>query len=254
MGSVRQNNSLGYPIGGKEAGAKLVFGLNESGQPVPIFDARRGRACNLTCPQCGLPLVARKGEIKIHHFAHASGSICADEAGALETQAHRFAKEVLAGSSLLLPSFRYLGETGDTVEVRSVAIEETRGKIRPDVVCDIDWRDGSQNGEPHLLELAIEIKVTHRVTEQKAREFEAQRLRCIEIDIARYRYRSDEDIRRAIITEAPRRWIWKKPPMPIARPQWPSGPVPRRGSFKRPPPFPSEFTAEDWAAFNRRHP
>lgn len=247
-------NSLGYAIGGDNDEAKLVFGVDVAGRPVGIRDARRGAECGLACPQCAAPLVARKGDIKTHHFAHASGSLCVDEERALETQAHRFAKQTLEGASLLLPSFFYLGETGDHVVVRSVSIEESRGSIRPDLICKIAWEGGPPEKKRRLLELAVEIKVTHGADAAKAKIFAAQKLRCIEINIARYRHRSDEEIRRAVIAEAPRRWVWKKSPMPMARPEWPSGPVPRRGKVELPPLPPSEFTAEDWAAFNRRHP
>lgn len=250
---MRARNSLGFTIGVNDGEAMIVFGVDTAGLPVSIREARRGAQCDLACPQCAGPLIARKGDIKAHHFAHAPGSVCIDEEGALETQAHRFAKQALKGASLLLPSFNYLGEAGERVCVRSVSIEEGRSSIRPDLICEIAWVGSSTTG-PRLLELAVEIKVTHRVDATKAKMFAAQKLRCIEIDIASYRYCSDEQIVRAVIAEAPRRWVWKKPPMPIARPQWPTGPVPRRGKVKPPPPPPSEFTAEDWAAFNRRHP
>ena len=249
---MRIYNSLGYPIGVTDGEAKLVIGVDPAGRFIDIHQAERGAKCGLICPECGLPLIARKGEIKAHHFAHAPGHICIDETGALETQAHRFAKEVLVGASLLLPDFQYLGETGDRVTVSSAIIEESRGPIRPDLICGIVWKNKLTN-EPKTLELAIEIKVTHRVSAMKAASFAQQKLRCIEIDIARYRFCSDEEIKRAVIFEAPRRWVWKKPPMPIARPEVPNIAVPRTGKFSLPPPFPNEFTADDWAAFNRRH-
>lgn len=239
-------------MGGRSGEAKLVFGFSSEGHLVSIHDAPRGANCGVVCPECQVPLVARKGEIRIPHFAHSPGSDCIDEAGALETQAHRFAKNCLEGAVLLLPHFRYLDEAGVSVQVQEVVVEQTRGAIRPDLVCEIQW-NGSTTSAPKVLELAVEIKVTHRVDASKAIAFEAQKLRCIEIDISRYRHRTDDEIRRAVISEAPRRWVWKKPPMPITRPQWPTGPIPSGGSFKRPPPFPSEFTAKDWADFNRRH-
>jgi Competence protein CoiA-like family len=247
-------NSLGFMVGADEGSARLVFGVDKSGRMTGIDEAVRGAGCGLLCPECSAPLVARKGDIKVHHFAHAPGSGCLDEQGALETQAHRFAKEVLTGSSLLLPSFSYLGEAGDYVKVLAVSVEESRGPIRPDLVCSVAWEGGAPGRGPRVVELAVEIRVTHRVDAVKGKAFAEQRLRCIEIDLARYRYSSDDEIRRAVISDAPRRWVWKKPPMPVDRPVWPSGPVPRRGRTMRPPARPDEFTAEDWAAFNRRHP
>lgn len=94
--------------------------------------------------------------------------------------------------------------------------------------------------------------MTHGVNLVKGRLFAEQRLRCIEIDLSGHRYKDDAEIAAAVRSSAPRRWIWKKPPMPIKRPELPKGPVPRRGSFKRS--APPEIDVEGWADFNRRHP
>ncbi|WP_118987938.1 GIY-YIG nuclease family protein [Photorhabdus sp. CRCIA-P01] len=62
------------------ATAYLTFGINHSGQWQSIDDAKSGRT-DLVCPWCKMPLIARKGDIKAHHFAH-DGETCriSDEA------------------------------------------------------------------------------------------------------------------------------------------------------------------------------
>lgn len=52
----------------------LKYGLTEDGSLIPIEDAPRGKT-SLICLYCGTPLIARKGKIKSHHFAH-SGPTC----------------------------------------------------------------------------------------------------------------------------------------------------------------------------------
>ncbi len=248
---MKVRNALGHVIGGGDGDARLVLGRTLAGELIGIEEVGSGLACALTCPECAATLVAKKGPVRAHHFAHAPGADCVDEVGALETQAHRLAKTVLAGSNLLLPSFEYLGEPGPQVEVRDVEIETMRGAVRPDLICQVAWRpEGSADAK--LIELAVEIKVTHGVNLVKAGLFAEQRLRCIEIDLSRYRYKDDAEITAAVRSSAPRRWVWKKGRMPIARPELPKGPVPRRGSFKRP--APPEIDVEGWADFNRRHP
>lgn len=39
---------------------------------VDVADVPSGRACGCICPSCGLPLIAKKGEVKDWHFAHDS--------------------------------------------------------------------------------------------------------------------------------------------------------------------------------------
>jgi hypothetical protein len=52
----------------------LKFGINERNRLVGIADVTSGKT-NLVCPYCGGGLVAKKGKVKEHHFAHA-GETC----------------------------------------------------------------------------------------------------------------------------------------------------------------------------------
>lgn len=47
----------------------LPFGLKD-GKLVNVGQVDRGLACGCTCPACSGPLIARKGDVRIHHFAH----------------------------------------------------------------------------------------------------------------------------------------------------------------------------------------
>ena len=71
----------------------IPYGLAADGQPIHIADVPRGLACNSICPNCKAALVAKKGRIKQHHFAHASepGSGCTPE-----SYLHATAKILLA--------------------------------------------------------------------------------------------------------------------------------------------------------------
>lgn len=55
---------------------KLTFGSDAEGHAVHISETERGAACGCVCPGCGKPLIARKGEVTEHHFAHADGGDC----------------------------------------------------------------------------------------------------------------------------------------------------------------------------------
>ncbi|MGA0588642.1 competence protein CoiA family protein [Dyella sp. KRB-257] len=51
----------------------IPFALRESDQRfVGVGDVAAGLACGCICPSCKSRLIARKGAIKVWHFAHAS--------------------------------------------------------------------------------------------------------------------------------------------------------------------------------------
>ena len=75
---------------------KLPVGIDkDTGSLLRIDEVRRGLGCNCLCPGCETPLVARKGELKAHHFAHhtpppESTLSCAESA------LHKWAKNIVA--------------------------------------------------------------------------------------------------------------------------------------------------------------
>ena len=54
---------------------KLAYGMH-NGRLRYIDDVERGLNCGCICPSCGRPLVARKGPVKVAHFAHHQGGDC----------------------------------------------------------------------------------------------------------------------------------------------------------------------------------
>jgi len=65
--------------------ATIPFGLDSDGDWRNASKVPRGLECGCVCPECGNRLVARQGEVLVHHFAHHSRSDCrnAAEAGVL---------------------------------------------------------------------------------------------------------------------------------------------------------------------------
>lgn len=54
----------------------ISFGLRERDEAiVDVYAVQRGRACGCICPSCRTPLIARPGEEKACHFAHASRNV-----------------------------------------------------------------------------------------------------------------------------------------------------------------------------------
>lgn len=53
---------------------RYIFALDSNGQRIHIRDATSG--AGYVCPCCGSPMVARKGQIVSHHFAHKANFVC----------------------------------------------------------------------------------------------------------------------------------------------------------------------------------
>lgn len=138
---------------------KLPFGLL-NGQLVDITEVESGLACNCVCPACGLQLVAKKGEIKEHHFAHHDSEECS---GAVETALHIYAKNILEKNKRIVLPPVYLDNSDKLIYPAteiffdSVTLEKRIGNIIPDIVVLVKDKP-----------LLIEIAVTHFVDRFKA--------------------------------------------------------------------------------------
>ncbi|MGB1286924.1 MAG: competence protein CoiA family protein [Aggregatilineales bacterium] len=52
----------------------LLYAINKHGSLVHVGNAPRGKTSGLFCPYCGGDLIARKGTVLAHHFAHAENT------------------------------------------------------------------------------------------------------------------------------------------------------------------------------------
>lgn len=162
------------------------FAVNNVGKIVSIREVANGKACDCACPECGEVLIARQGEIRQWHFAHASGADCY---GSAEGALHHAAKQLIVGEgSVLLPSlvvrqFVRLddgrrGEGSAALPEETAVLIEPRleahfGAIRADVAAQ--YRDGP---------LLIEIAVTHFVDDAKRQELSTLGIACVEIGLS----------------------------------------------------------------------
>ncbi|WP_052003392.1 hypothetical protein [Microvirga sp. BSC39] len=183
----------------------LVFGQRPDGSIAHISEVPRGIACGCTCPRCGTPLVARKGDVQDHHFGHqgtADGRPCTT---APETALHKFAKELLERRlELFLPTLeltdgqeRWIGFEGKNFRFDYALLESRLGTIVPDVVV---WK-GSRD-------LIVEFAVAHECGAEKIARIVEMDIGAIEIDLSRLpRDVSREGLEDAILTTANRRWL-----------------------------------------------
>lgn len=181
------------------SGPLLSFGRDGTGALRHVLTVPSGLACNCVCPDCGSPLIGRRGKM-VAHFAHHAGGAC--KSGG-ETALHELGKEVLyAAEALMLPPPP--GETSRSIfEYDEAVLEQSWhdevNLIRPDVVI--------RHGHRALF---VEVKVTHGCPDEKLSWLTRNRQQAIEVDLSSWRRRlfSRRDIALAVLLKAPRRWLY----------------------------------------------
>lgn len=187
--------SVDYVANPDDCSQRVPFGFRD-GRLWDIADVERGAKCACICSACRQPLVAKKGEVLRHHFAHAPGCNCST---GLETSVHQMAKQILVETKTVMlpglgeihslqkdarwakipyppisksgwlfpPEKKHFENARPEVSVRDEATGEL---LRPDVTCDSDrfW---------------IEIRVTHKVDKEKAMKISRKGIECLEIDL-----------------------------------------------------------------------
>lgn len=164
------------------------FAMDKEGRIRSVEEVARGLACECVCPSCGDSVIARQGDIREWHFAHAAESDCE---GGTETALHLAAKQLLLESGgLSVPEIRTQREVrlpdgrvgkGEAhrperwIDFQSVEAEKTVGTIRPDIVAVTG----------HTM-LFIEVAVTHFVDEEKRAVLASYEVPTIEINLASF--------------------------------------------------------------------
>lgn len=189
----------------RDGAESLVLGERDDGSIVHISEVPSGRACLCVCPGCAAPLVARKGRVNDHHFAHAGSADGSPCRTGPETALHKFAKEILGRRlHLTLPALA-LEEEGDRwirygggVHAFDAAILERRlGDIVPDVIV--------RRGDRDLL---VEFAVTHACEPAKIERIRDLDVAAVEIDLSKVpRDAGRAELEAAILGSAPRAWL-----------------------------------------------
>lgn len=155
----------------------MFVALDPNGRLITIENAHRGIACNCTCVSCGEPVMARKGLIREHHFAHVSQKkSCYIQR---ESLLHLYAKEVICdGLGMQLPHlpgvYPNSEDTSSWWDFETVTPEVRQQGFQPDLVAKL--KDGSR--------LFIEIAVTSFIDEVKLERIKGAGTPTIELDLS----------------------------------------------------------------------
>ena len=185
--------------------SRLIYALKD-GNIVSIADVPSGKKCGCVCPACGDELIARKGQKRMHHFAHRSNEDC--EYG-YESSLHLAAKDILSRSEKMVipPVYVEFPQSGKPKELISkerkipiddVKLEKRFDDIIPDIVVD--------SGDEHFF---IEIYVTHPIDDEKLKKLKEKKISTIEIDLSKEkRDISVEELSDILLNSSPQK-SWK---------------------------------------------
>lgn len=193
-----------------------LFGLDQSSRLVFVSEVARGLACGCRCVVCDEPLIARQGEVRGHHFAHASGAEPCEVSH--ESLLHRYAKQVIqeaggltvpvddeVANALGLPSS---AAPSARLSLPHIEVEKSIDDRRPDLLAHTG--DG--------VCLAIEVAYSSFCDLFKVAEFARRRLPAIEIDLRAFTPDGfdPEAVKAAVIEQTDTKaWLWPKPPAPV---------------------------------------
>lgn len=193
-----------------------------NGRLVSISQVGRGLRPDCRCPACGGALIAKKGDVRRHHFAHASGQDCETAA---ETTLHRLAKQLICtpGTRLALPEYqlehvlkserkpqrlreRVTGVGGGVISVASGVEEQRFEGFTADAVIEV----AAGQGRPPRS-LIVEIAVTHPCGRARIRRLRRNGIPAVEVDLSRVlsgRLSMEEGIGQALLDPQRVRWLF----------------------------------------------
>ena len=186
-----------------------AYGLKNN-QVVCINEVDRGLECNCVCLGCGTQLIARKGDVNAHHFAHYESN----DQHCSESILHQVSKKIIECEKMLstgiyvceVEGFDLVGgrhSKKETIDASvfhfdQVILECSEGDFRPDAT-----------GYYGLKKLNIEIVVTHDVTQEKYEKVENLGIPMLRIDMSKYSAMNDiETLTNAVLYDAPRSWVY----------------------------------------------
>jgi len=171
------------------SGPQILYGVRD-GELIHVDDADRGQACNCICYECGRPLVAKKGEILAHFFAHEAAEVNCNPTP--ESLVHRYAKEQVAKMDRLrLPGFTVEGR----YQTPDGTVHSLHWRYRP--TYDVDVKGAEVESHQHVdvvpdvlisdtdsFSLAVEVFYRHAVDSDKLDKLKRLPFSTVEVDLS----------------------------------------------------------------------
>lgn len=193
-----------------------------------ISEVPSGEGCQCVCAECDGKLIARKGRIRAHHFAHKQGEP-GNASACQETALHNAAKRLLAyhlewiavpSVTIQRPTKRFVLPEPNEVRFEQRPILEGEnltleaGDIEPALAEGTAYRpDAFAHAEP-FGKVYFEVHVTHPVPDQKKAAYQELGLWVLEIDLSECDPGQIglERLKELLESEAKRHWLsWDIP-------------------------------------------
>ena len=151
---------------------KLPYGLKDESL-ISIDEVESGLACDCFCPACKKQLIAKKGKVNVHHFAHYKVKDCN---GGIETALHLLSKEIIANHKTFKTPILYYPNTNYEIfpemeiPIDKVTLEKKLGGIIPDIIIESKGK-----------KILVEIVVSNPISWDKMRKIVSKNIPTIEI-------------------------------------------------------------------------
>lgn len=143
---------------------KVPYALRNN-KVVHISEVSSGVQNDCICPACGDVLVAKKGNIQVHHFSHYSVINCA---GDPESLLHLLVKSLLLDCKIFM-----LPGTPKALDIHDAESEVNINEFR----CDVLFNTSKQRP------LIVEVFVTHKTDKNKIGKIEEAGIDAIELTV-----------------------------------------------------------------------
>jgi len=182
---------------------ELVYARDVDGNIVHIDDVPRGEICGCRCLDefCGSVLIAKKGAIKGHHFAHKTPTDKCQVSGGGESALHYLAKTIVKEEGkVLTPSYG-----GDILGSRVSGLSHAECEVRFGGKFSADVSGFDDSGSV----MDIEIYVTNPCSDDKVEYLRLKKRNSLSIDLSKVpRDLSVEDVKTLVLYSADRKWIY----------------------------------------------
>ena len=133
---------------------------NDTNELLHVDSVKKGLECNCICPDCGDPMIAKKGKVKAHHFAHSSKT---ERESCYMTMLHKVMQQHFT-------RLEFLSLPASELSIFSEIINVPKRKVKV-LGAKLEFKIGQYYAdvllETKLGDIAIEIFVTHKNEEEK---------------------------------------------------------------------------------------
>ena len=170
----------------------LTNAINAEQRLIHINEVRNGLEYNSTCPGCKEPLIAKNiGKIREHHFTHKSNIDCVT---GYQTMIHLLAKAIIVQKKILSG----FGLNGKLIIASQIGSEVRLNDLNiiPDVfaMAPVSINYSYTGSIIRNIPFIIEIFVTHKVDETKAKIIKGAGIPSIEINLSKSEAATAEEL------------------------------------------------------------